>query len=193
MYERDADTAQITFQWVVGDTKAHEKNIRELIRSDHTYAITVVSRLVALVMTYVVAEALLPDTDFFVVLWIVLAASLSIWVSIGIEIAYARLLERLQADDPRRVGWNSVWLDSSGIAWCTETSEDYTSWFGVTDVVEQEGSLWIKTGDAHGYYIPPRIFASADELADCRKLIQRLRENPLPPQHLGSSQELVRH
>lgn len=193
MYEREDDTAHISFQWVVGDTKAHEKNIRELIRSDHTYAITLVSRLVALALTYVLANALLPEADFFVVLWIVLAASLSIWVSIGIEIAYVRLLEHLQADDPRRVGWNSVWLDSSGIAWSTETSEDYTSWFGVTDVVEQEGSLWIKTGHAHGYYFPPRVFASANDLTDCRKLIQKIREDPLPPQHLGSSQDLVRH
>ena len=60
MYEREDDTAHISFQWVVGDNKAQEKNIRELIRSDHTYAITVASRLVAFALTYVVANALLP-------------------------------------------------------------------------------------------------------------------------------------
>lgn len=194
MYERENDTAQISFQWVVGDLKAHEKNIGQLIKSDYTYFITIVSRLIAFALTYVVADALLPNAEFFVLLWIVLAASFSIWVSVGIEIFYMRTLERVQADDPRKVGWNGIWLDSHGIVWSTETTEDYTSWLGVSDIIEQDGSLWIRTGPAHGHFIPPRVFASAEELADCMDLISKLRANPLPPRHLeNSTEDLVRH
>ncbi|MBX7539528.1 hypothetical protein [Qipengyuania sphaerica] len=194
MYEEEGDTAHISFQWVVGDTKAHEQNVREMIGFDHSYAIAIFSRVVAFVLTYFVAKALLPDTDFFVLIWIVLAASLSIWVSLGVEIFLIRMLERLQAVDPKRVGWNSVWLDSSGVSWSTETSEDYTSWLGVIDVIEQEGSLWIKTGPAHGYYIPPRVFASVEELTNCKKLIEKLRNDPVPPKHLvGTSDGMVKH
>ena len=194
MYEEEDDAAQISFQWVVGDTRAHEQNVREMIGFNHSYGIAVLSRLVAFLLTYFVAKALLPNTDFFVLIWIVLAASLSIWVSLGVEIFLMRMLERLQADDPKRVGWNSVWLDTSGVSWSTETSEDYTSWLSVIDVVERKGSLFIKTGPAHGYYIPPRIFASSDELAKCKELIERLRSDPVPPKHLVESGEgMVKH
>ena len=194
MFERQGEAAQISFQWVVGDNRALEKNVIELIKPEFTYAITVASRLAAFGLTFAVASLLLPEAGKLTLIAIVFAASMSIWVSIGLEIFVYRVLERLRAEDPSRVGWNSVWLDSTGVTWTTETSEQYTSWLGVIDVIETDGSIWLKTEAASGFYIPPRVFSSAEEVTECRKLIADLRENPLPPAHLaGPDEELVRH
>lgn len=194
MFERDGEAAEISFQWVIGDTRELEKSFLDLSRPKYHYAITVASRLVAYALTFAVAYALLPDADFHTILWIAIAGSLSIWASLGLEILTMRALDRILAEDPRKVGWHSLWLDRAGISWVTDTSEEYTSWLGVLEVVERGGSFWLKTGPAHGYYIPPRVFASEAELIECRKLIQRLRENPLPPRHLaGEREDLVKH
>ena len=194
MFEREGESAEISFQWVIGDTRELEKNLVELGRRKYYYAIIVVSRLFAYALTFAVAYLLLPDADFHTILWIAIAGSFSIWASLGLETLTLRALDRILADDPRKVGWNHIWLDPAGISWSTETSEEYTSWLGVLEVVERDGSLWLKTGPAHGYYIPPRVFASEEELNDCRKLIQSLRENPLPPRHLaGVGDDLVKH
>ncbi len=194
MYELNNDTARIEFQWSVGDTRALEKNLREAIRPAGAYAITVGSRLIAYALTMLVAFTLLPGADFHVVLWIALAASFSIWISVGVEVLSLRTLEKLQASDPKMVGWNYLWLDSYGVSWSTEVAEDYTSWLGVIDIEERDGSFWIKTGPAHGYYIPPRIFPSAGDVADFRKLVQQLRDDPSPPRQLVEAGEnLVKH
>lgn len=194
MFERDENGAKLTFQWVVGDTRELEKNLLQLSRSKYHYATTVVSRLIAFGLTFLVAYALLPQVDLSVVFFISLAGSYSLWVSWGVGVLSLRALERLLAEDNRKVSWNTVWLDSTGITWSTDTSQDYTSWLGVSEVVEKDGSLWIKTGPAHGYYLPPRVFASADELADCCSLIEKLRQNPRRPRHLEyADEDLIKH
>lgn len=194
MFERDENAAKLTFQWVVGDTRALEKNLIQLSRSKYQYAITVFSRLVAFGLTFLVAFALLPEVDLGVVFLITLAGSYSLWVSWGVAVFSLRALERMLAEDNRKVGWNNVWLDSTGITWNTETSQEYTSWLGVSEVIEQEGSLWMKTGPAHGYYLPPRVFSSNEELTECSKLIARFRAHPTQPRHLGDTDEnLVKH
>lgn len=194
MFERDENTAKLTFQWVVGDTRALEKNLIQLSRSKHQYMITVFSRLVAFGLTFLVAFALLPEVDLGVVFLITLAGSYSLWVSWGVAIFSLRALEHMLAEDNRKVGWNHVWLDSTGVTWNTETSQEYTSWLGVSEIIEHEGSLWMKTGPAHGYYLPPRVFASRDELTECSKLIARFRAQPTQPRHLsGTDDSLVKH
>lgn len=194
MLERQDDTALIDFQWTVGDTRAFERNVQELIKPQHSYAITVLARLVAFLLTLAVATAILPSAGFMVLLAVTVVASLSIWVSLGLEIGALRFYERLQADHPSRVGWNSVQFDASGITWSTETGFEYTSWLGVIDVVERDGSMWFKTGPVHGHYIPPRVFSSKAELAEFRTFIRNLRNNPLSPAHLPDVHEnLVKH
>ncbi len=194
MFEREGESAEISFQWVVGDTRELEKNFVDLSRPKYHYAIIVSSRLFAYALTFAVAYFMLPDAEFATILWIAIAGSFSIWASLGLEIVTMRALDRILAQDPRKVGWNHIWLDSAGISWSTETSEEYTSWLGVLDIVERDGSFWLKTGPAHGYYIPPRIFVSEEELNDCRNLIQELRKNPLPPRHLaGVGEDLIKH
>ena len=194
MFEIDEDSAQITFQWVVGDLRALEKNLSEASQPKHYHAIIIVGRLIAYAVTFAVAYALLPDANFHVILWIAAAGTLSIWVALGFEVAAGRLLERMTADDPRRVGWNSIWLDRSGVTFATETTEDYASWLGVSSVVERDGSIWIKTGPVHGFYIPARVFDSDEERAECLSLIAELRQKPLPPRHLADAEtDLIRH
>lgn len=194
MYERNGDSADITFQWVIGDTRALEKNLGALIAPQNTYAITIVTRLVAYALTFLVAYLFLPGADFFVVLLIAMAGSFSLWASVWMEIMIYRALERFRAEDPLRVGWNSVLLDASGITWSTELSLEYVSWMGVSEVVEREGSLWMKTGPANGYYLPGRVFSSREESVDCFELIERLRQQPLPPKHISEQgEDLVMH
>jgi hypothetical protein len=194
MFENEGESAEISFQWVIGDTRALEKNFIELSRPKYYYAIIVFSRLFAYALTFAVAYLMLPDANFQTILWIAIAGSLSIWASLGLETLAMRALDRLFAQDARRVGWNHIWLDHAGISWSTETAEEYTSWLGVLEVVERDGSFWLKTGPVHGYYIPPRVFASEEEVNDCRQLIRRFRENPLPPRHLaGVEDDLVKH
>ena len=194
MFEFNEDVATLRFQWIVGDTRELEKSLVQLSRSKYHYAITVLSRLIAFVLTFVVSCALLQNVDLGAVFLISLTGSYSLWVSWGVSVVSLRALERLLAQDSRKVGWNTVLLDSAGITWNTETSQEYTSWLGVSEIVEKDGSLWVKTGPAHGYYIPPRVFASADELADCRNLVERFRQNPLRPRHLeNADQDLVIH
>ena len=194
MYERDGEQAQVSFQWTVGDMRAHEKNLTELVKHPRDYPLTIASRLIAYAATFAVAYMLLPDARFSTILWIAVAGSLSVWIAAWFEILSLRTLERLKAQDPSRVGWNWVWLDSSGIVWSTETSEEYTSWLGVIDVIENDETLWIQTGHVNGYFLPTSAFSSSDEFHDCRRLITRLREHPLPPAHLKTAgDELIKH
>lgn len=194
MFEKLEDGVEISFQWVVGDTRALEKNLISIGRSDYQYAITVVSRLIAFGLTFLVAWALIPGTELWIVFLISLAGSYSLWVSWGVSVLSLRALERLTAKDNRKVGWNTVWLDQTGITWSNETSQDYTSWLGVSDVVEQDGSIWIKTGPAHGFYIPPRVFGSPREQSECMSAIEAYRSNPVRPRHLRhGDEEMVKH
>jgi hypothetical protein len=194
MFEKEGDSAEISFQWVVGDTRALEKNFIDLSRPKYAYAIIVVSRVFAYALTFAVAYFMLPDADLHAIFLIAVVGSFSIWASVGLETIAWRVLDRALAQNPRKVGWNHIWLDPTGISWSTETSEEYTSWLGVLEVVERDGSFWLKTGPAHGHYIPPRVFASDEELNDCRNLIQRLRKHPLPPRHLaGLGSDLIKH
>lgn len=194
VFERNEQSAEIVFQWVVGDTRELGKNFLELSRPAHQYAIVVAGRLAAYAATFAVAYALLPEVDFFTILLIAFAGSLSVWVSLGVEMAAMRTIDNLLAQDSRRVGWNTIYLDRSGVTCSTDVSEDYTSWLGVEKAVERDGSLWLKTGPAHGVFIPRRVFASSEELIACQKLIKELRENPLSPSHLGGADDdLVMH
>jgi hypothetical protein len=183
----------LSFQWTVGDTRELEKNLTDLVRSNYHHVITVASRFVAFGLTYLVAHLLLPNTEVFIVLAIVLAASWSIWVSWGMSLLAFRAIERLSAKDPRRVGWNNVTIDCRGIVWSDDVSQEYMSWLGIADIVERDGSLWIKTGAVHGYYLPPRVFSSDVEVNNCMKLIEEFRKSPAMPVHLqGSSETVIR-
>ena len=194
MFEVFDDGAQITFQWVVGDFKELGKKLSELASPKHHYAILIVSRLVAYAVTFTVAYGLLRDANFHHILWIAAAGTLSIWVALGIELVAHRGLDRLMADDPRRVGWNSIWIDRSGVTFATETTEDYASWLGVSGIDDLDGAIWIRTGQAHGVYIPSRVFTSRIQLMQCRDLIDKFRASPLPPRHLADPErEIVKH
>jgi len=194
MPEITEDTAEITFQWVLGDMRELEKNLIELSRSKLYYAITVASRVLAYALTFIVAFALLPNASVHTVILIALTASLSIWVSWGISVLSFRSLERMMASEPQKAGWNTVWLDRSGITWNTEISQDYTSWLAVSEVVERDGSLWFKTGPANGFYIPSRVFSSKADLAEVMQLISDLREDPILPRHIqDAATEFVKH
>jgi hypothetical protein len=108
MFEREGESAEISFQWVVGDTRELEKNFIDLSRSNYYYAIIVASRLFAYALTFAVAYLLLPDADFHAILWIAIAGSLSIWASVGLETLAWKALDRILAQDPRKVGWNHI-------------------------------------------------------------------------------------
>ena len=106
-----------------------------------------------------------------------------------------RKLEKLLAESPDRVGWNDVRIDPYGIVWATETAEEYMSWLGISDVVETDGSIWLKTGEAQGFFLPGRIFETEANLRECLSIIEQYRENPRPPRHQNSNVDdaLVRH
>jgi len=185
----------LSFQWAVGDMRPLEKNLVQLLKSKHHYLITVVSRLIAFSLTFLATYLLLPSVDLWKVFLIALAGSYSVWVSWGMSTLAFRKFEKIQAKDSAQVGWNSVKIDKSGILWSTETSQEYVSWLGISDVVETDGSVWLKTGDAQGYYLPSRIFEAEANLGECLKLIEQFRNESTVPVHVTERIEepLIKH
>lgn len=106
-----------------------------------------------------------------------------------------RRLEKMQAQDSERVGWNNVRIDKSGVLWSTDTSQEYVSWLGISDVVETDGSIWLKTSEAQGFYLPPHVFGSEANLAECLTLIDQFRNVATAPAHVNDETEvpLVKH
>ena len=167
-----------------------EKNLVQLLKSEYHYLITVVSRFIAFGLTFLAAFLLLPSVDLWKVFLIAFAGSYSVWVSWGISILAFRRLEKMQAQDSERVGWNNVKIDKSGILWSTDTSQEYVSWLGISDVVETDGSIWLKTSEAQGFFFPPRVFESEANLAECLKLIHRFRNTATAPAHINEETEV---
>jgi hypothetical protein len=185
--DTEDDALRFSFQWVVGDWRPLEKSMTRIGRLRYAYVVTLVSRLLAYGLTVGVAYVLLPNAELHVVLLIALAGSLSVWATWGLMVLSFRLFERLMAESARRVGWNHVHIDRRGITWSTETSQDYLSWLGVTDVTEEDGAIWIKTGKVSGYYLPPRLFASPAVLVTNLQTIARFRAEATRPSHLGDN------
>ena len=180
----------LSFQWVVGDMRPLEKNLVQPLKSEYHYLITVISRLIAFGLTFLATFLLFPSVDLWKVFIIALAGSYSVWVSWGMSILAFRRLEKMQAKDSERVGWNDVKIDKSGVLWSTDTSQEYVSWLGISDVVETDGSIWLKTGEAQGYYLPSRVFESEANLAECLNLINHFRKDPTAPAHINEETEV---
>jgi hypothetical protein len=179
------DLVAVTFQWTVGDSAALEKMIAPLARVKGRYAITVLSRIIAFALTFGVASLIFPEVDLFKIFALVLAASLTIWVSFGLHLISVRKLERLSALDPRRVGWNKVEINKTGIYWSDDVSLQYVSWMGVRDVVEADGALWFKTAEAAGFYLPARVFESPEVFEECARRIAVFRSEATAPAHVN--------
>lgn len=45
----------LSFQWTIGDMRPLEKNLVQLLKSEYHYLITVISRLIAFGLTFLVA------------------------------------------------------------------------------------------------------------------------------------------
>lgn len=194
MVEIDDVSAKISFQWVLGDTRALEKSLIGYLRAGFYYPIMVLSRIVGIALTFAVAGFLLPSADLMSIFYISLAGSFSIYVSFGFVIMASRTLERLTASDNRNVGWNVVWLDKDGVTWNTDISQDYTSWLGVSDVIYRDNSIWIKCGPAQGYFIPSRVFVNEAQYGACVDLIEAHRADPAIPRHVSETvSEAVMH
>lgn len=185
---------EFSFQWETGDLRLLEKLVKDEARSRLFYGVTLVSRIIAFAATLWIAALILPGTDIVDLALLCAVASLSIWVSWAFTLITYRTLERISVRDPRRVGWNSVTIDRSGIYLSTEISLEYTSWLGVVDVEELDGALFVRTGPAHGYLIPARAFESPANSSESLARIDEFRKNPETPRHADSAtNDLVRH
>ena len=186
--QNDLSQMELTFrfQWMVGDTQALKKQLRAIAKPSWHYAVTVASRFVSYGAVFLVAWLLLPGEPLSTVLWIAVAAGLSVYVSWGLSTYMGRKLEELTAVDARYVGWNTVYLSRHGVTWHTDTSSDYTSWLGIESVSSAHDAIWMKTGQAQGVYLPPSAFGG--ELTQTRTLefIEAFRENAAPPAHTRS-------
>ena len=188
--EKEQHFLQINFQWVVGDTRILEKNLVELVRKPNTYYIaTIISRIIALCLIFLACYFLLPKVEFWTVLLISISATFSLWVSWSMVALSIRALEILAAKDPKMVGWNEIKIDATGIIWNNETSQDYVSWQGISDVVYSQNSIWFKTGSAHGYFIPSRVFEAQEDFDECVELITTFRRNATLPAHKHNFEE----
>ena len=172
------------FQWMVGDTQALKKQLSAIAKPSWHYAVTVASRFVSYGAVFLVAWLLLPGEPFSTVLWIAIAASLSVYVSWGLSTYMGRKLEELTAVDSRYVGWNTVYLSRHGVTWHTDTSSDYTSWLGIESVSSAHDAIWMKTGQAQGIYLPPSAFGGELTQARTLEFIEAFRENAAPPAHV---------
>lgn len=179
------DNEQITirFQWTVGDDRALEKRLGEMARLPSQYPLLVVSRIAALASVFAVAYFLIPGLEYWKLLVLTVAASWSIWVSSALTLTGMRAVEILHAKDPKFVGWINVLIDRRGLFWSDDTSHIYQSWLGVSDVEELDGSIWIKTGEVMGFYLPSRIFESGESADGHLKLINEFRAKPTAPIH----------
>ena len=173
------------FQWVVGDLSALEAILSKIGTPPSHRVIMLVSRVTAYATTFLVAWLLLPDEEFTTIFLIALSGSLSIWVAFFSWRGMLRLLQRFQAMDSMKVGWNRIRIDQTGILRFDDTTQDYISWFAVSDVQEREGAVWIKTGRATGLFLPSRLFDSPDQLQECLAKIDELRANPSKPIHIS--------
>lgn len=181
------DHIAISFQWAVGDTRALEKHLGEIVRYPFHHAVIVASRIVALALIFALAYSLFPEIEAWKLIVLALAASLSIWVSWGLTVGTMRTLERLQAKDPRYVGWVNVRIDERGLFWADDVSQYYLSWIGVSEVEEIDGAIWIKSGDVTGFYLPARVFESPEQAGVYKKAIDEFRKRATPPIHTGQT------
>ncbi|GJL93431.1 hypothetical protein [Hyphococcus sp.] len=180
-----SDYIAISFQWAVGDTRALEKHMGELVRFPFHHAVIVASRIVALALVFALAYFLFPEIEAWKLIILVLAASLSIWVSWALSVGTMRTLERLQAKDPRYVGCVNVRIDERGLFWADDVSQYFLSWLGVSDVEEIDGAIWIKSGDVTGFYLPARVFESSEQTGNYKRTIDECRSRATPPIHTG--------
>ncbi len=182
MNEHD-ETVQIRFQWMVGDLKGLEKHLKEILRHSAHQVISFSARLTALFLTAGVAYFLLPDASLFIVFLIAIVGSNATWVSWGMEILALKKLERMQADDARRVGWHNVKFDRSGVIWSTDTSQEYISWLGVSEIIADDEGIWMKTGAINGLYLPSRIFESEKQRREIASKIKFFKKHHTLPTH----------
>ena len=194
IYLLDMDKAEnqeinITFQWMVGDTHPLEKFLRALVKNKYHHLITVTSRIIAFALTYFVTAWPLSTVDIWKVFLIALAGSYSLWVSWGFGIYSIRKLEKIMASNPENVGVNRVKIDRTGIRWDDEISRIYLSWQGIEDVVELNGSIWLKTSKTSGFFIPKRLFDSDSQISECLEMIAKFREKPTLPIHLNEDSQ----
>lgn len=175
----------VRFQWMVGDSHPLEKFLKELVKNPHHYLITVTSRIIAFALTYIVTMLLLPTVDIWKVFLIALAGSYSLWVSWALGMYAIRQLEKIMASDPENIGVNRVRIDRTGIRWDDEISKIYLSWQGIEDVVQLDGSIWLKTSKTSGFFIPKRLFETQNQVTDSLELIAEFRKNPTLPVHLN--------
>jgi len=172
---------------MVGDTHPLEKFLKGLVKNKHHYLITVTSRIIAFALTYIVTMWLLPTVEVWKVFLIALAGSYSLWVSWGFGIYAIRKLEKIMASDPKNIGVNKVKIDRTGIRWDDEISRIYLSWQGIEDVVQLDGSIWLKTSKTNGFFIPRRLFETEGQISECLELIAILRKNRTLPLHLDEN------
>lgn len=195
MIEFDDDNIHIHFQWVVGDTRVLEKQYQILTRVRYPYVTTLLSRLIAFAATYVVVSWLIPRTEVLTVLLISLAGSYALWVSWAWSLFSFRALEKRKALEAFKVGSQWVRINKFGITWSNETGYEYQSWFAISDVEFRNNSVWIKTGDSGGFYLPPRLFESSDVDEQFKQRIASYRAEPGNPIHMKEfdQSEAVRH
>ena len=193
--EEAKDTLTFSFQWAVDDMRPLERSLISIARPRLTYVATVVARILAYALTFAVAFALIPNASWTAIVLIAFTGSLSVWVAWGVSVVTIRKIEKLLAHDTSRVGWNYVVIDRSGITWNTDVSQEYCSWLGVTEVADDNGAVLLKTGKVQGYYLPPRILGTKDELAQHIALIRKLRSEATQPAHLaqGNPAPLIKH
>ena len=182
--ELENQSVNIRFQWMVGDTHPLEKFIKELAKNKHHYVITVSSRFVAFVLVFLTTNLLLPSIELWKIFTIAIVGSYSLWVSWGLGVIAVRQLERIMASDPENIGLNDIKIDRSGIRWDDAISSIYVSWQGIEEIEEKDGAIWLKTGKAHGFWIPERVFESDSQRAEILSLIKRFRNSPILPTHM---------
>ena len=109
--QNDLSQMELTFrfQWMVGDTQALKKQLRAIAKPSWHYAVTVASRFVSYGAVFLVAWLLLPGEPLSTVLWIAVAAGLSVYVSWGLSTYMGRKLEELTN---ARAGMAPAWLMS---------------------------------------------------------------------------------
>lgn len=192
------DWLEFEFQWTVGDFRALRKLLSDVGRTSFVYFVTVLTRLVSIGLMSVVIFVAIPGVGFMTFTVLLMAFSLSLLVAGALSIMTYHMLERLRATDARRVGWQHVRLDRRGIYWTDDVSQTYLSWLGVQEIQSKDGSIWIKSGAASGYYLPARLFTAEHPVEECLEVIARFRAESTPPDHLRSGEEesdelVVRH
>lgn len=173
-----------TFQWTVGDLRPFEKGLFETAKSSHYYWISFTSRLVAMGLTCGVSYFLFPNQELWRAVLVATAASYSIWASWTLTLLTMKQFERINAQDPMRVGFNRVMLDSRGITWTTDISQEYISWMGISSVENINDSIWFKSGKTGGFFLPNRLFDTQEEIKSVITKTELFRKKFTAPTHL---------